>query len=139
ETLAGFILNVPHEKVRVKVRDIGGGFGVKAGMNHEDAVTAFAAGRIGRPVKWCSTRGEDFLTMPQGRDLVSMVELALDRDGRILAMRLDFVGNMGAYMNGVGALIPLILGPKIVTGVYDIPLIDVRGRVVITNSVFTSA
>ncbi len=139
QQLAQAILKLPVEKVRVLVRDVGGGFGMKAHLNPEDAVVAYAARKLGRPVKWRADRSEDFLSAVQGRDHASLAELALDRDGRVLALKVDTLAAAGAYLAPATAPIPLLLGPKVVTGAYDIPAADVRIRLVMTNTATTAA
>jgi len=126
------------EDVRVIVGDVGGGFGMKTGPYAEDLVVAHAARTLGRPVKWVAERVEEFLSSHHGRDLTTQAELALDADGRILALRLHSLGNVGAWPTFPGVLIVLAMGPWVTTGVYDVPLIHFHCRAVITNTAPTS-
>jgi aerobic carbon-monoxide dehydrogenase large subunit len=125
-------------QVRVLVGDVGGGFGMKTGPYAEDLVVAHAARTLGRPVKWIASRLEEFLSSHHGRDLATRAELALDADGRILALRLHSLGNVGAYPTFPGVLIVLAMGPWVTTGVYDVPVIDFHCQAVLTNTAPTS-
>lgn len=138
KTIAG-VLGVAPDRVRVRVGDVGGGFGLKAMTPPEDAVAAYAARKLGRPVRWCATRLEDFQAAAHGRDQRSDAELALDRDGRILALRVRIAGNIGAYAYGAGAIINLAIGPKVITGVYHVPALDLSAQAVLTNTNIVSA
>jgi carbon-monoxide dehydrogenase large subunit len=80
----------------VRVGDVGGGFGMKTGLYPEDIVVAHAARTLGRPVKWCAQRLEEFSASSHGRDLVTKAELALDANGKVLALRVDSLANVGA-------------------------------------------
>ena len=134
QMLAEAVLKVPLEQVRVIVRDIGGGFGMKSHLYPEDAVVAYAAGKLKRPVKWRADRSEEFLAATQARDHLTHAELALDADGKILALRVDTLANVGAVLAPSSAVVPLMLGPKVVTGVYHVPAVDIRTRAVLTNT-----
>lgn len=136
--ISGAVFGFPDSELRVLVEDIGGGFGLKANPYVEDALAVYAARKLGRPVKWRADRGEEFLSVMQGRDHVSQAELALDADGRILGMRVRTVANLGAYASIVGPLIPLMLGPKVITSVYDIPALDLEVVGVLTHTTPTS-
>lgn len=118
--LADTVFRLPREQFRVVTGDVGGGFGTKAFTYREHALVLEAARRIGRPVKWTSDRTEHFLTDSHGRDNVTTAEMAMDRDGRFLALRADVKANMGAYIHQYGPSIPK-MGATMATGVYDIP------------------
>lgn len=133
-SLAKDILGIPRDRIRVTVADVGGGFGMKGGIHPEDAVTAFCAWTLKRPVKWISERSEEFLSSATGRDCESQAALALDATGRILALRVHGHANVGAYGTGTGVAIPLLIGPWVQTGVYDIQTIDFYFRAVLTNT-----
>ncbi|TAK52810.1 MAG: xanthine dehydrogenase family protein molybdopterin-binding subunit [Betaproteobacteria bacterium] len=124
---------------RVIVGDIGGGFGMKTGLSNEDALVCHAARRLGRPVRWRAERSEEFLAAHMGRDQHYEAQLALDRDGHILALRVDVLANFGAVPVGSTAIIPLALGPKVQTTVYRVPRIDFRIRGLLTNTMATGA
>lgn len=134
DALCKEVLDIPVEKVRVLVGDVGGGFGMKTGIYPEDAVVAYAAKRLGRPVKWKAERMEDFLTATHGRDTESTAELALDAAGKVLALRVRTLANMGAYTRASGVAIQLLIGPWVSTSVYDIGTIDFRFTAVLTHT-----
>ncbi len=132
--LAEAVLKVPADTIRVLVPDIGGGFGLKTNLHPEDALIALAARQFGRPVKWRATRSEEFLAATHGRDQINEAALALDIDGRILALRVDTLADIGAYLTPAGAVVSILLGPRVMVGNYDIPAVDVRVSAVFTNS-----
>ncbi len=132
-------LGRPKESLRVVVGDVGGGFGMKTGLYPEDVAVAFAARHLGRPVKWCAERSDEFLGATHGRDVRSRAELALDADGRILALRIRSRANVGAYATSTGVAIQLLIGPWVQTSVYDIPAIDFDFRAVLTHTTTTGA
>jgi carbon-monoxide dehydrogenase large subunit len=129
----------PKEKVRVVVGDVGGGFGMKTGAYPEDIVTAFAAHALRRSVKWIADRSEEFLATSHGRDIEARCELALDAQGKILALRIHTHANVGAYATGTGVAIQLLIGPWVQTSVYDIQTIDFHFKAVLTNTAPTGA
>ncbi|RYF38755.1 MAG: xanthine dehydrogenase family protein molybdopterin-binding subunit, partial [Comamonadaceae bacterium] len=138
-SLCNDILGIPKEEVRVTVGDVGGGFGMKTGIYPEDAAVAFAARALKLPVKWIADRSEEFLTSAHGRDLRTQAELALAADGKILALRLRSLANVGAYAVPTGVVIQLLIGPWVQTSVYDIPAIDFHFKAVMTNTAPTAA
>lgn len=134
DTLADVVLKMPKDKIRVLVRDIGGGFGMKVGIQPDESVAVWVAKVLKRPVKWRAERSEEFAATTAGRDQLHRVSLALDKDGRILALRMEAFANIGAYPARAGVVIPLFVGPKVTTGTYDIPVVDLKLNAVITNS-----
>ena len=132
QTLAENILHTSENRIRVVARDVGGGFGMKH-VYPEDAIAVWAARRVGRPVKWIPSRSEAFLGDCQGRDQNVSAELALDGDGRFLALRWTGAHNIGAYIEGAGA-IPLIFSLKLASTVYDIPAVSVTSSLIFTNT-----
>ncbi len=128
------VLDIPTDRVRVLVGDVGGGFGMKTGLYAEDAVVAFAARRLGRPVKWAAERMEDFLAALHGRDTDSKVELALDANGKVLGLRVRTLANLGGYTRNAGVAIQLLIGPWVSTSIYDITNIDFQFTAVLTNT-----
>jgi len=128
------VLGLPPEQVRVTVGDVGGGFGMKTLLHPEDVVCAHAARKLGRPVRWRASRIEEFQAASHGRDQVADGELALDADARILGLRVRITGNIGAFGHAPGAIINLMVGPKVITGVYHVPALDLASRAVITNT-----
>ena len=127
------------ENVRVVVGDVGGGFGMKTGIHPEDIVVAYAAYTLQRPVRWQAERVEEFLSAAHGRDVTSRAELALDASGRVLALRVRSLANVGAYAMGVGVAIQLLIGPWVSTSIYDITTIDLHFLAVMTNTAPTGA
>ena len=112
---------------------------MKGGIHPEDAVVAFCAWTLKRAVKWIGERSEEFLSSAVGRDIESRAELALDASGRILALRVHSLANVGAYATGAGVFIQLLIGPWVQTGVYDIQTIDFQFKAVLTNTAPTGA
>ena len=134
DILAEAVLKRPKESVRVLVGDIGGGFGQKTSLYPEDGIVAYAATKLGKKIRWRGDRTDDFVGGTHGRDLTSTGEFALDEKGRVLAYRVRSVGGTGAYSTGAGNVIPLVLGPFVQTGVYDLPLVHFEVKSVMTNT-----
>jgi carbon-monoxide dehydrogenase large subunit len=130
------VLGVAPEKVRVVSYDVGGNFGVRNRLFVEFGLVAWAARKLGRPVKYTATRSEAFLSDFQGRDLLTKVALALRADGRFLALRADNVSNVGGRCV---SLSPLGKGSALVPGNYDIPAASLRSRAAFTNTMPTNA
>ena len=137
--LCNDILGLAADRVRVTVGDVGGGFGMKTGIYPEDAAIAWCALQLKRPLKWVADRSEEFLATSHGRDVQTQAEMALAADGKILALRLRGLANVGAYATGTGVAIQLLIGPWVQTSVYDIPLIDFHFKAVLTNMAPTGA
>ena len=133
DVLAG-ILHVPAQKLRVVTPDVGGGFGTKLFCYREYALAAVAAMRLREPVTWIADRSEHFLGDAQGRDNLTTARLALDSRHRFLALDVDLVADMGAYLSQFAPFIPY-LGAGLSPGVYDIAACHVRVRGVYTNTV----
>jgi aerobic carbon-monoxide dehydrogenase large subunit len=133
QILAHQILHVPESRIRVVARDVGGGFGMKGNVYSEEAIVLWAAQRVGRPVKWIPSRSEALLGDNQGRDQDVTAELALDADGKFLALRWTGSHNVGAYIEGAGA-IPILFSLKLASTVYDIPAVAVTSSLVFTNT-----
>ena len=127
------ILKVDEDKIRVVTPDVGGGFGTKIFVYPEYPLVMTAAKRLGRPVKWISGRSEAFMSDSQGRDNVTTAELAMDADGKFLALRVDLKANMGGYLAQFGPYIPFV-GTTMAPGVYDIPVMYVAIKGVFTNT-----
>jgi len=138
ESLAAAFRAKP-EQFRVVVGDIGGGFGMKTGLYPEDAIACYAARKLARPVKWRGERSEDFLAAHMGRDQHFRAWLALDGQGRILALKMEVLSNFGSVPVGSTAIIPLVLSPKVLTSVYHVPVVDYFIRGVLTNTMATGA
>ena len=139
DTLCDVILKMPKDKVRVVVRDIGGGFGMKTGIQCDESVAVWAAKRLKRPVRWRAERSEEFAATTAGRDQFHKASLALDKDGKILGLRMEAFANIGAYPSRGGVVIPLFVGPKVTTGTYDIPVVDLKITCVLANTATVGA
>ncbi len=134
DILGGAILGRKPDSIQVKVGDIGGGFGHKTSVYPEDVVVSYAATKLGHTVRWRGDRTDDFVSGTHGRDLFSHAELALDAEGKILALRVKSLGGVGAYLTGTGVMIPLILGPFVSTGTYHVPAIRFDIKAVMTHT-----
>jgi len=130
--LAALVLKVPESKVRVVAGDIGGSFGMKSPIYNEVALVLLASKLTGRPVKWTSTRSEAFLSDAQGRDNVTEAELALDKNGIFLGLRVKTVAAVGAYLQM--AMPAFVQNFGSLAGVYRTPAIHVEGTAVFTNT-----
>jgi carbon-monoxide dehydrogenase large subunit len=137
--LLGAAFGEPPASFRLLNGDIGGGFGMKTGLTPEDALVCYAARKLGRPVKWRADRAEEFLAAHMARDQHYRAALALDRDGRILALRMEMLANIGAVPVGSSAMIPLAMVAKVATSAYRVPLVDYRVKGVLTNTMATGA
>ena len=134
DTLANDVLRMPPEKLRVVTPDVGGGFGTKLFTYREYALAVLAAQRLKRPVRWIAERMEHFLGDAQGRDNITTAKLALDDSGRFLALDIDIVADMGAYLSAYAPYIPY-LGAGMSPGVYHIPACFVRLRGAYTHTI----
>ena len=129
------VLGVPAERVRVLCKDMGGNFGTRNLFYPEYALLAWAARRVGRPVKWTCERSESFLSDYQGRDLTAEAEMALDEAGNFLAVRGSNLSNLGGHAVAFG---PLQKGLGLMSSVYNIPASYFRGRAAVTNTASTT-
>jgi len=132
--MTAFVLGLPEHKVRVIAPDVGGGFGSKIYLYAEDVVVTWASKQINRPVKWTSDRSEAFMSDAHGRDHVTVAELAMDKDGKFLAMRVNTTAAMGAYLSTFASCIPTILYATLLAGQYTTPLIYCEVKAVFTNT-----
>ena len=128
------LTQVPEDRLRLHALDVGGSFGQRSAVYPEHAALMIAAKKIGRPVKWVSTRSESFLSDSHGRNIAMAGELALDRAGTFLAARYRFVCDMGAYLTPTGAVSHLRNPAMCMTGVYRIPALHGDFRVALTNT-----
>jgi len=133
--MGAFVLHIPESKLRVYAPDVGGGFGSKIYHYAEEAIVTWAAGKLKRPVRWTADRSESFMSDAHGRDHHSHAELALDKDGKFLALRVDTTANMGAYLSTFASCIPTYLYATLLAGVYTTPAIYVEVKAVFTNTV----
>jgi len=130
-------LAIAPERLHIRVPDVGGGFGARIVPIREELALLAAAKIAGRPISWRADRSETFLADPHGRDQYAEVALALDGSGKILAYDADVVANLGATASPFGIPIVSTTGHRVITGVYDIPLVSLRLRCVLTNSLPT--
>jgi aerobic carbon-monoxide dehydrogenase large subunit len=132
-------LGLAEGDVRVVAPDVGGGFGYKGKHYPEETILAWAARRLRQPVKWVASRSESFISDNQGRDHLTRAELALDAGGRFLALRVETIANLGAYISTFGAAIPSAIYSALLAGVYRTPAISVQVTGVFTNTLPTDA
>ncbi|RMD93836.1 MAG: xanthine dehydrogenase family protein molybdopterin-binding subunit [Alphaproteobacteria bacterium] len=133
--MGAFVLGIPEHKLRVVAPDVGGGFGSKIFHYAEEAFCTFAAKQLKRPVKWTAQRWESFMSDAHGRDHVTKIELALDKEGNFLAIRTETLANMGAYLSTFAPSVPTWLHGTLMAGNYRTPLIYVNVKAVFTNTV----
>ena len=132
--IAKRVLKIPEDKLRVVTQDVGGGFGTKAFAYREYPLLLEAARRLQRPVVWRADRTEHFVGDAQGRDNVTVAEMAMDANGKFVALRVDVLGNLGGYPSQFAPYIPW-LGASMATGPYDIGVVHARVRGVYTHTV----
>src|SRR5271165_4878746 len=133
--MGAFVLHIPENKLRVVAPDVGGGFGSKIYHYAEEAIVTWAAGKLRKPVKWTAERNESFLSDAHGRDHVSTAEMAIDKDGHFLALRVHTLANMGAYLSTFAPSIPTYLYGTLLAGVYKTPVIYCEVKAIFTNTV----
>jgi len=132
--MTAFVMGLPEHKVRVVAGDVGGGFGSKIYLYAEDVAVTWAAKQVNRPVKWTSDRSEAFLTDAHGRDHHTVAELAMDKDGKFLGMRVKTTANVGAYLSTFASCVPTILYATLLAGQYKTPVIHCEVTAVFTNT-----
>lgn len=137
--LAEQVLHISEEDLRVIAPDIGAGFGMKNFACPEYPLVLWAARRLGRPVKWTSSRSEAFMSDDQARDHASTAQMALDREGRILGLRIRTIATHGAYLVGASAMLPTTANASAASGVYDIPAAHLEVKTVFTNKTPTGS
>jgi carbon-monoxide dehydrogenase large subunit len=133
--ISAFVGMAPEHKLRVIAPDVGGGFGSKIFIYPEEVVCLWASRKVGRPVKWTSDRSEAFVTDAHGRDHVTHAEMAFDGDGKILALRVKTIANLGAYMSTFSSSVPTYLYGTLLSGQYGIANIYCEVDAVYTNTV----
>ena len=133
--MGAFVLQIPEHKLRVVSPDVGGGFGSKIFHYAEEAIVTWASKRVGRPVKWTAERSESFVSDAQGRDHVSRAELAMDKDGVFLGLRVQTTANIGAYLSSFAPLVPTYLYATLLAGQYATPAIYCSVKAVFSNTV----
>jgi carbon-monoxide dehydrogenase large subunit len=133
--MAAFVLGMPEHKLRVIAPDVGGGFGSKIFLYNEEIICVWASKQLGRPVKWTSERREAYMSDAHGRDHVTWANMALDKDGKILALDVKTLANMGAYLSTFSTAIPTYLYATLLSGEYNISTIYCLVNGVVTNTV----
>ena len=133
--ISAFVGMAPEHRLRVIAPDVGGGFGSKIFIYPEEVVCLWAARRVGRPVKWVAERSEAFLADAHGRDHVTHAELALGGEGKVLALRVKTIANLGAYMSTFSSSVPTYLYGTLLSGQYEVPAIYCEVDAVYTNTV----
>ena len=129
------IFGVPEEKFRILTPDVGGGFGMKSFLYPEQVLASYAARKLNRPVKWTSERSEAFLSDTHGRDNITLGELAIDKNGKFLALRTRNVANMGAYLSNFAPYIPTLAGVTVLSSIYGFKAIYCHVIGVFTHTV----
>ena len=137
-TQIAVMLSVPEMRVRVIAPEVGGGFGSKLNVYAEEALVAHLAIKLGRPVKWIETRRENFLNTIHGRDQINEVEIAVAKDGRLLALKCRLIADFGAYHQLLTPLIPTLTS-LLMLGAYKIPAVSIEYVGVFTNKMATDA
>jgi len=133
--MGAFVLHIPEHKLRVVAPDVGGGFGSKIYHYAEEAIVTWAAGKLARPVKWTADRTESFMSDAHGRDHVTLAEMAMDANGKFLALRVHTKANMGAYLSTFAPCVPTYLYATLLAGTYTTPVIYAEVKAVFTNTV----
>lgn len=132
--MGAFVLGLPESKLRVIAPDVGGGFGSKIFLYAEETALVWASKRVNRPIKWTADRSEAFLTDAHGRDHVTTAEMAMDAQGNFLAMRVNTIANLGAYLSTFASSVPTILYATLLAGQYKTPAIYCNVKAVFTNT-----
>jgi carbon-monoxide dehydrogenase large subunit len=132
--ISAFVLGIPENKLKVVAPDVGGGFGSKIYHYGEEALVLAAAKKLGRPVRWTASRSESFLTDAHGRDHVTKIELACEKDGTFIAFRTETMANVGAYLSNFSTATPTFLHGTLMAGNYAVPNVYVNVKAVFTNT-----
>lgn len=132
--MTAFVLGLPEHKVRVIAPDVGGGFGSKIFLYAEETVITWASKKVNRPIKWTAERSEAFLSDAHGRDHHTHAELAIDKNGKFLGMRVNTTANLGAYLSTFGSSVPTYLYGTLLAGQYTTPAIYVEVDAAFTNT-----
>jgi len=135
DLMSAAVFRVPADRFRILTPDVGGGFGMKIFLYAEHVLTCYAARKLGRPVKWTSERSEAFLADTQGRDNITLGELALDNDGRFLALRTRNMAGMGGYLSTFAPYIPTVAGTGVLASVYGFQAVYANVIGVFTHTV----
>ena len=133
--MGAFVLQIPEHRLRVVAPDVGGGFGSKIYHYAEEAIVTWASAKVNRPIKWTAERSESFMTDAHGRDHVTTAHLAMDKDGKFLALKVETIANMGAYLSTFAPCVPTYLYATLLAGVYTTPKIFANVKAVFTHTV----
>ena len=133
--MGAFVLQIPEHKLRIISHDVGGGFGSKIFHYAEEAILTWASAKVSQPIKWTAERSESFVTDAHGRDHETKADLALDKDGKFLGLRVSTKANIGAYLSTFGSSVPTYLYGTLLAGVYKTPAIYCEVKTVFTNTV----
>ncbi|MEJ2028065.1 MAG: molybdopterin-dependent oxidoreductase, partial [Limibacillus sp.] len=133
--IAGKILGIEPEKLKVLTPDVGGGFGMKLFVYAEQVLVLHAAKDLGRPVVWNGSRSECFQSDSQGRDFVNRLKLGVDDEGKILGLRIENTANLGGYLSNFATYVATMAGGRMFSGVYDIPALYAEVKCAFTNTV----
>lgn len=136
-TISQTVLNIPQDKVRVVSKDTGGGFGIRSKTYPETAMAAFAAHRLKKSVKWQGDRSETFMSDYQGRDQLNHAEMGLDQNGKIVALKVETIVNVGAYLSENGVRLPMEGGGRILPCMYHVDDFYFSVKPVFTNQICT--
>ncbi len=136
--MAATVTGIPEHKLRIVAPDVGGGFGSKLQVTAEEILALLLARRLSRPVKWCESRSEGFMTTHHGRDQIQQLEIAADSDGRLRGLRVDLLADMGAYMMLVTPGVP-VLGALMFPGIYKMDAYSFSCTGVFTTKMPTDA
>jgi carbon-monoxide dehydrogenase large subunit len=131
--LAGAVFRIPETRLRVVSPDVGGGFGMKGDIYPEDGLVLLASKRLGRPVKWVATRTESLLGDNHGRDQLISADMALDENGKILAVRAQALHAVGAYVTNAG-VVPVMCALRNIPNVYVVPALLVMSKATFTHT-----
>ncbi|MGB1613215.1 MAG: xanthine dehydrogenase family protein molybdopterin-binding subunit, partial [Candidatus Puniceispirillaceae bacterium] len=137
--MAAFMMQIPESKLHVVAPDVGGGFGSKIYIYPEEAVCTWAAKKLRKPVKWTADRTQAFLGDAHGRDHVNKVKLGLNKNNKIVGLRVDTIANLGAYLSAFAMVTPTYLHGTLLSGCYDIPAIYTNVKGVCTTTVNVDA
>ena len=132
--LCAFVLGLSENKLRVIAPDVGGGFGSKIFCYAEETVCTWAARKVRAPVKWTAERSESFTSDAHGRDHITHAELAIDKDGKFLGMKVETTANLGAYLSSFATSVPTYLYATLLAGQYTTPVIFANVKAVFTNT-----
>ncbi len=137
--LTAFVFGIPEQKMRVISPDIGGGFGAKIFCYYDMAMVLWLAKKVGRPVKFCEDRSENYLSTTHGRDHQTDIEIGATKDGRITALKVSTFANLGGYLSTIAPGIPTTLYGRMIAGCYKIPSVHVGVTGVYTNTAMVDA